>query len=157
MCLSTKVPFNAAVSGAPYVQNAIGSVFGSIGPIFITVAMIMFAFTTLIGNLYYVDNALIFLNRKKKPSQRFMKLFYVAASAVIFIGTTIPMDAAWATADITMGGMTLINLPTCVFLGKIAFDCLRDYEEQKKDGKNPVFKCKSIGLDEDEFAFWKSH
>lgn len=155
MCLSTGVPFGVTVSGAPYVQNAISTVFGGAGPVFITVAMVMFAFTTLIGNLYYVDNALIFLNGKNKPSKRFIHIFYIAASFIIFIGAIMPMDAAWAAADICMGGMTLINLPVCAFLGKIAFDCLKDYETQKKSGQNPVFKAKSIGFDEDELDFWK--
>ena len=63
MCLSSGVERSEAVSGAPYVQNAIYTVFGKIGPTFITVAMVLFAFTTLLGNLYYVDNALIFLNK----------------------------------------------------------------------------------------------
>ena len=135
MCLSTGVPINPAVSGAPYVQIAISTVFGYIGPIFITVAMVLFAFTTLIGNLYYVDNALIFLNGKKKPSKNFMRIFYIAATAIVFAGALMPMDAAWAMADITMGGMTLINLPVCALLGKIAFDCLKDYESQKKAGQ----------------------
>ena len=155
MCLSTGVAIDATVAGAPYVQTAIGSVFGIAGPIFITVAMVLFAFTTLIGNLYYVDNALIFLNHRNIPSRRFMHIFYVAASAIIFIGAIIPMDAAWAMADITMGGMTLINLPVCVMLGKRAIDCLKDYETQKKAGKNPVFKASSIGLNEDELDTWK--
>ena len=155
MCLSTGVPITSVVSGAPYVQNAIASVFGWIGPIFITVAMVLFAFTTLIGNLYYVDNALIFLNGKTKPSEKFMKVFHVFCALVVFIGATITMDAAWAMADITMGGMTLINLPVCVLLGKIATDCLKDYEKQRKMGKEPVFKAASIGLNEEEFDFWK--
>ncbi len=155
MCLSTGVPITPIVSGAPYVQNAIASVFGWIGPIFITVAMVLFAFTTLIGNLYYVDNALIFMNGKTKPSEKFMKVFHVFCALVVFIGATITMDAAWAMADITMGGMTLINLPVCVLLGKIATDCLKDYEKQRKMGKDPVFKAASIGLDEEEFDFWK--
>lgn len=155
MCLSTGVARNAAVSGAPYVQNAIYSVFGPIGPIFITVAMVLFASTTLIGNLYYVDNALIFLNNKKKPSKRFMNVFYVLCSLVIFVGAIIPMDTAWAMADITMGAMTLINLPVCVMLSKVAFDCLKDYEKQKKSGQDPIFKASSIGLNEAEIDFWK--
>ena len=155
MCLSTGVARNAAVSGAPYVQNAIFSVFGPIGPIFITVAMVLFASTTLIGNLYYVDNALIFLNNKKKPSKRFMNIFYVFCSIVIFVGAIIPMDTAWAMADITMGAMTLINLPVCVMLSKVAIDCLRDYEKQKKSGQDPIFKASSIGLNEAEIDFWK--
>lgn len=154
MCLSTGVARDASVSGAPYVQNAISTVFGTAGPVFITVAMVLFAFTTLIGNLYYVDNALIFLNGKNKPSKKFMKIFYVVASVIVFVGAIIPMDAAWAMADICMGGMTLINLPVCVLLGKIAIDCLKDYETQKKSGQNPVFKAKTIGFDEGELDFW---
>lgn len=92
--LSTGILPSPALSGTPYVQASISTVFGNIGPIFITVAMVMFAFTTLIGNLYYVDNALIFLNGKTMPSKRFMHIFYIAASLIIFIGATIPMDAA---------------------------------------------------------------
>ena len=155
MCLSTGVARNAAVSGAPYVQSAIGTVFGTAGPIFITVAMVLFAFTTLIGNLYYVDNALIYLNRKKKPSKKFMNIFYIFAALIIFVGAIIPMDAAWAMADITMGGMTLINLPVCVALGKYALGCLKDYEKQKKSGIDPVFKASSIDINEEMLDTWK--
>ena len=155
MCLSTGVARDAAVSGAPYVQNSIATVFGAPGPMFITVAMVLFAFTTLLGNLYYVDNALIYLNGKNKPTKLFMNIFYVFAVLIIFVGALIPMDVAWAMADITMGGMTLINLPTCIFLGKKAMDCLKDYEKQKKAGKNPVFKASNIGLDEEKFDAWK--
>ena len=139
MCLSTGVPHTEEVSGAMYVQNAISTVFGKIGPLFITIAMILFAFTTLLGNLYYVDNALIFMNHKKAPSKRFSVIFKIICILVVFLGAVIPMDAAWAMADITMGGMTLINLPACMLLGKVAIDALRDYEKQKKKGKNPVF------------------
>ena len=155
MCLSSGVERSEAVSGAPYVQNAIATVFGKVGPTFITVAMVLFAFTTLLGNLYYVDNALIFLNKKKQPSETFMHLFHIGCAVVVFLGAIIPMNAAWAAADITMGGMTLINLPTCVILGKIAIDTLKDYEKQKKEGKNPHFHAKDIGLNVDELDFWK--
>ena len=154
MCLSTGVARDAAVSGAPYVQSAISTVFGTAGPIFITVAMVLFAFTTLLGNIYYVDNALTYLNRKNKPSKRFMQIFYLACTVVVFVGAIIPMDAAWAMADITMGLMTLINLPTCVMLGKTAVDCLKDYEKQKKAGKDPIFKADTVGLSEKELDFW---
>mgnify|MGYP002627433038 FL=1 len=155
MCLSTGVARDAAVSGAPYVQSAISTVFGWAGPVFITVAMVLFAFTTLLGNIYYVDNALAYMNNKTPPSKRFMNIFYIVCVIIVFVGALIPMDAAWAMADITMGAMTLINLPTCMALGKIATDCLKDYETQKRAGKNPVFKAKAIGLDEDNFDFWK--
>ena len=155
MCLSTGVVRDAAVAGAPYVQNVIQSVFGTAGPLFITVALVLFGFTTLIGNLFYVYNAVIFLNHDEKPSDRTMYVLMLFFTTVIFIGAVIPMGAAWAMADICMGGMTIINLPVCMLLGKIAVDCMKDYEKQRKDGKNPVFKASSIGLDEEELEFWK--
>ena len=155
MCLSTGVVRDASVAGAPYVQNAISTVFGTAGLIFITISMTLFAFTTLIGNLYYVDNALAYLNHKNKPSKRFMILFNIFAVIIIFVGAVIPMDAAWAVADITMGCMTIINLPTCILMSKVGIDCLKDYEKQKKMGKNPVFKGINIGLNEECLDTWK--
>lgn len=155
MCLASGVGISEEVSGAPYVQMAVSSVFGNIGPVFIAIAMVFFAFTTLIGNLYYVDNALAYLNHRQMPGKRFMRLFYLAAVAVIFIGALIPADAAWALADITMGLMTLINLPCCARLSGVAIKALKDYEKQKADGKDPVFKGSAIGLDPDTIEFWK--
>ena len=156
MCLSSGVGYDASVSGAPYVQNAISTVFGKAGPIFITLAMILFAFTTLLGNLYYVDNALTYLNKKRQPSKRFMNIFYLCAVVVVFAGAIAPMEFAWTMADITMGGMTLINIPCCLILSGTVFKALRDYEKQKKQGKTPVFRAANIGLDEDELHYWKT-
>lgn len=155
MCLSSGVAPSAEVSGILYVQKAISTVFGHFGPAFITVAMILFAFTTLLGNLYYVDNALIYLNGKKNPSARFMVIFRLCCVAVIFFGAIISMDTAWAAADITMGLMTIINLPCCALLYGVVNKTLKDYEKQKKEGKNPVFVGKHVGLKEDEISFWK--
>ncbi|MBP3871058.1 MAG: alanine:cation symporter family protein [Faecalicoccus sp.] len=155
MCLSTGIAHTPDVAGAPYVQNAISTVFGSIGPTFITIAMLLFGFTTLLGNLYYVDNALAYLNGKKVPSKKFMNYFYIVCVVVIFLGAIIPMDAAWALADITMGGMTIINIPSCLLMSKTALAALKDYEVQKKAGGPIVFMGKNIGLDESTIDFWK--
>ncbi len=155
MCLSSGVPYGEAVSGAPYVQNAISTVFGKAGPVFITVAMVLFAFTTLIGNLYYVDNALIYMNKKRQPSKKFMTVFYIICTVIIFFGAIIPMDFAWTMADITMGLMTLINIPCCLILSSTVVKALRDYEKQKKSGKNPHFRAADIGLDPERLSFWK--
>ena len=156
MCLSTGIAHTPDVAGAPYVQNAISSVFGGIGPIFITAAMILFAFTTLLGNLYYCDNALAYLNNKKMPTKKFMTIFYVFCVIVIFTGAQMPMAAVWAIADITMGGMTIINLPACVILGNYAIDALTNYEDQKKLGKDPVFVASDIGLSDKLVMTWKA-
>ncbi|MDO4650151.1 MAG: alanine/glycine:cation symporter family protein [Eubacteriales bacterium] len=155
MCLSSGVVRNEAVSGAPFVQNATETVFGTAGPIIITVAMVLFAFTTLLGNLFYVDNALAYLNGKKMPTKTFMNCFHLICVVVIFLGAIMPMDACWALADITMGGMALINVPSCVLLSGTAVAALKDYEKQRKAGKNPRFRGKDIGIDEAELSYWK--
>ncbi len=153
MCVCSGVEPTEAMSGAPYVQAALGETLGFIGPVFITVAMILFAFTTLLGNLYYVDKAVIYL-LGKTPSKRFMVIYYIVASLLIFIGASLSADLLWNIADITMGGMTLINIPVIIYLSKYAFRALKDYEEKIKSGKDVSFKAKDIDLPHD-VDYWK--
>ena len=153
MCMCSGVEPTKEISGAPYVQLALSSTLGKFGPIFITVAMILFAFTTLLGNLYYVDKCIIFI-MGKIPSKKFMRVYHIIASLVIFVGAGLSADLLWNIADITMGGMTIINMPVILFLGKYAFRALKDYDKQRKQGKTPVFKAKNIGLPHD-VDYWK--
>lgn len=153
MCMCSGVEPTKEISGAPYVQLALSSTLGKFGPIFITVAMILFAFTTLLGNLYYVDKCIIFI-MGKIPSKKFMRVYYIIASLVIFVGAGLSADLLWNIADITMGGMTIINMPVILILGKYAFRALKDYDKQRKQGKTPVFKAKNIGLPHD-VDYWK--
>lgn len=145
MCMSSGVEPSAELSGAPYVQTALSSTLGVFGPIFITVAMLMFAFTTLVGNLFYVDKAIFFIF-KKMPSKTFMRIYYIIASLVILLGAGLSADLLWGIADITMGAMTIINMPVILYLGKYAYRALKDYEKQRKDSVEPVFKAKNIDL-----------
>ena len=147
MLLCSGVEPTEAAQGAPYVQVALSSVFGSIGPIFITVAMVLFAFTTLIGNLYYVDNALAYL-MKKVPSKQFMIVFRIVAVALIFLGASLSIDLVWNLADVLMGIMVIINIPVILILSRPALAALKDYTAQRKTGRNPVFKAASINLKE---------
>lgn len=145
MCMSSGVEPTAKLSGAPYVQAAVQSTLGDFGPIFITVAMILFAFTTLLGNLFYVDKSLGYL-LGRQPGKVFMRVYYVIASAIILLGAGLNADLLWGIADLTMGGMTLINMPVILILSKYAVRCLNNYTEQRKQGKEPTFRAKDIGL-----------
>ncbi len=155
LCLVTNARRSAETAGAPYVQQALSSLLKGFGPTFLTIAMVLFAFTTLIGNLYYVDNGLKFLHHNRMPGKRFMTAFRIISAVVIFVGALIPMDAAWALADITMGGMAIINIPCCIILAGTVCKALRDYEKQKKTGIDPVFHAKDIGMDTSKLDYWK--
>lgn len=145
MCMSSGIENTPDVSGAPYVQMSLKAALGEFGPVFITVAMIFFAFTTLLGNLFYVDKAFSFI-LKRTPSKTFNTIYYIVASLIILLGAGLNADLLWNIADITMGGMTLINMPVSVLLSKYAIRALNDYIKQRKAGKEPIFNAKDIDL-----------
>ena len=153
MCMCSGVEPAEELSGAPYVQQALSSVFGSFGPAFITAAMILFAFTTLIGNLYYVDRCWLFLF-KKMPGKKFMTAYRIAASVIIFVGAGLSAGLLWDIADVMMGLMTIINVPVIFILGKYVYRALKNYEEQRRQGVDPVFRAKDIELPH-EVDYWK--
>lgn len=153
MCVCAGVEATPELSGAPYVQAALSATFGEFGPIFITVAMILFAFTTLIGNLYYVDQCIYHL-LGHKPGKVFRTVYYVIASLVILLGAGLSAGLLWNIADITMGAMTLVNIPVIVILSKYVVGALKDYEKQRKERLQPVFKAENINLP-DNVDYWQ--
>ena len=152
MCMCSGVEPDASLSGAAYVQASLSETLGGFGPVFITVSMILFAFTTLLGNLFYVDKAIIHI-LKRQPSKWAMRIIHVICALVIFAGAGLTADLLWNIADISMGLMALINIPVIIILGKYAFRTIKDYEKQRKEGKNPVFKTKDIDFP-DKVDYW---
>ncbi len=146
MCMCSGVEPTEAMSGAPYIQASLSAALGSFGPVFITIAMVLFAFTTLLGNIYYVDQCIVYL-LKRAPGKAFERVYHVIAALVIFVGAILSADLLWNIADITMGAMTVINIPVILVLSKYAFRALKNYEQQRRDGKEPVFHSKDIGMD----------
>lgn len=153
MCMASGVEPTEKLSGAPYVQASLSATLGKAGPVFITVAMILFAFTTLLGNLFYVDKAFNHI-LKKTPGKTFNTVYYIIASALIFLGAGLSADLLWGIADITMGLMTIINIPVIIILGKYAFRALDDFTAQRKQGKEPTFNAKNIDLP-DKVDYWQ--
>lgn len=152
MCLCSGVEPTAEAKGAPYVQAALQSALGDFGPIFIAVSMALFAFTTLIGNYYYCEGCLRFIF-KKTPSQTFMNVFRIIAAIIVLLGAMLSMQLAWDTADLFQAMMVVINIPVILILGSKAMLALKDYVDQRKEGKDPEFKAASIGLTE-ETDYW---
>ena len=125
---------------------------GGFGTIFITIALCLFAFTTLIGNFYYAEMGLKFLCGRKPP-KAVINTFRIIAAAIVLAGATMEFSIVWNTADVLMGLMALINLPVILILCKPAIQAMNDYTKQKKAGKDPVFKAANIQL-KDKTDFW---
>ena len=82
-----------------------------------------------------------------------MTIFRIAAAVMVFIGAQNNIDVAWSLADITMGVEAIVNIVVILLLSGIAIKALRDYEQQKAEGKEPVFRESNIGLDNTDV--WK--
>ena len=135
MCLSSGIVPSEELTGAPYVQTALATKFGNFGFYFITLALLLFAFTTLIGNLFYCDGCINYIVNRK-ADKKIMIVFRIFACGLIFIGALMDFSMVWNLADVLMGIMTIINLPVIVVLGNIAMNALQDYHKQKKEGKD---------------------
>lgn len=136
-------------TGIQYVQNAVRANFGELGIHFISIAIFLFAFSSLIGNYCYAEANVKFI----KDNKTVLNIFRLCCLIMIFFGTQMSLDAAWNLADLLMGFMAIVNIIAIISLGNIAIKCLKNYTDQKKQGKEPVFKAKDIGLDNTEY--WK--
>ena len=136
---------------AAYIQDSLVMNFGAFGSLFITAALALFAFTTLIGNYYYAEMNINYLIKGATDNKTFMLVYRLAAVFIIFIGAQFSAGLAWDLADVLMGFMALINVPVCLILGGTAFKALEDYVAQRKAGKDPVFKASSIGVKDTDY------
>ena len=152
MCLFSGATIDPELKGAPYVAASMRAALGDFGPIFMAVAVCLFAFTTLIGNYYYTEGCLRFI-LKRDPGKGFMTCWRLLCSALVFVGAIISANLAWDGADLTQALMVLINVPVILLLGKPAFDALKDYRAQRAMGNDPSFKAANIGLTDTEC--WK--
>jgi len=150
MCLCTGIVPTPEAQGAPYVQTALRAVFGGAGPVFIAIAMSLFAFTTLLGNYYYCEGCLKYILRRS-PGVKFMTVFRLIATVIVFLGAIVSMGLAWDMADLLMAVLVIINIPVILMMGKPAIDALQDYTRHKKEGKDPHFRAADIGVQGTDF------
>lgn len=139
--LLSDVDLSGGLTGIQLTQNALSSQIGSFGSIFIAICVLLFAFSSIVGNYYYGEANIEFLTKKKI----YLNLYRICVAVMVLFGATVSMDIVWNLADVFMALMAITNLIAIALLGKIAFKALDDYRAQKKAGiKDPVFKASSI-------------
>lgn len=137
---------SGVLDGIPFVQKAISANVGNWGIHFITLSIFAFAFSSLIGNYYYAESNILFIKNNKK----LLFIFRITCLLAVFFGAQADFSMMWNIADITMGCMATVNILVILVLGNTAMKVLKDYEKQKKEGENPVFKAKNVGIDNTE-------
>ena len=108
---------------------------GAMGGWYLTAAIFLFAYSTIIANYFYGETNIRFIY--DKPWTIFV--FRLLSGIVVLIGGYLTLQQAWSIVDLAMALMTILNLIAVVCLSKYAFRLLQDYLQQRKEGKDPVF------------------
>ncbi|MGL5086732.1 MAG: alanine:cation symporter family protein, partial [Clostridium sp.] len=146
------VPLDGSLKGIELTQIALTSQVGSWGGVFISICILLFAFSSIIGNYYYGESNIQFITGKKI----YLYGYRAFVALMVFFGSIASIDIVWNLADVFMGLMAITNLVAIVLLSNIAFKALKDYNKQKKAGiKEPVFHSSSIPELGDEVSEWK--
>ena len=127
-------------NGIVLTQNSLAVHVGSWAPYFIAIAIVFFAFSSIVGNYYYGETNIEFMNAHKG----WLTGYRILVLAMVMFGSVAQISLVWNLADLFMGLMAMINIIIILLLGRIAFRVLDDFTKQRKQGKNPVFFAKSI-------------
>jgi len=134
--LFSGVDAQGGVNGIALTQAALEAEVGRFGTVFVAMAILMFAYSSIIGNYYYGVANIHFLTKKKWAITLYRLL---SGGVMVVFGALASLDLVWSLGDLCMALLTACNLYAIVRLGKYAFRLLDDYRAQKKAGKNPVF------------------
>jgi alanine or glycine:cation symporter, AGCS family len=140
MILLSGVFTNDSLTGIELTQAAMSTHIGTWANSFVAIAILLFAFSSIIGNYYYGETNIEFIQSNKL----WLFIYRLAVLAMVVFGSLAGIQIVWDLADLFMGLMAVINLVAIFLLGKVAFAALKDYGEQRKQGKDPVFHASSI-------------
>ncbi|SKB38611.1 alanine or glycine:cation symporter, AGCS family [Parapedobacter luteus] len=131
--------------GPAYTQHAIAAHFPTIGGPAVAIALLFFAFTTIMAYYYMAETNLSYLDSKGRHRWAIWVLRVLILFATYY-GTVKTAEAAWTLGDIGVGLMAWLNLIAILLLRKPALQALKDYRKQKKAGKDPVFNAAEHGI-----------
>lgn len=150
--LLSGLPLDGSMKGIELTQAALANEIGPWGGQFIAFSILLFAYSSIVGNYSYCETNLYFISRHPAGLQ----IYRLAVGAMVFFGSIAGLDLVWNMADLFMAIMTLINLISIVLLGNIALKALQNYKHQKDKGiKNPVFKATDIPEITTDLSEWK--
>ena len=144
---------NPELNGIALTQAALEGEVGAWGPVFVAVAIFLFAYSSIIGNYYYGEANVRFMSR----DPRAVTLFRVCSGGVmVMFGALVSLDTVWSIIDLCMALLTACNLVAIILLGKYAFRLLDDYRRQKRQGiKSPVFHRSQLPELEHDLECWE--
>ena len=143
--------FDKDLNGIQLTQAALNSEIGSIGSIYIAIAILFFAYSSILGNYYYGEANIHFVTKKRWV----INVYRILVGIMVYYGSIASLKLVWDMADIAMAIMAIFNLIAIILLGKYAYYLLFDYMSQKKAGiKSPTFHKNTMKDIENDIECW---
>lgn len=143
--------YDGQLDGILLTSAAITSELGKAGHWFLSLAIFLFAYSTIIANYFYGENNIRFITGKRWPIQ----VFRVITGGVVLVGGLVTLQTAWSFVDLAMGLMTIVNLVAIVWLSPKAVKLFHNYIEQRKAGKDPEFDRSMMPDIADDLDAWE--
>ena len=126
-------------NGIALTQAALQHEIGHAGVYFVAIAILMFAYTSIIGNYYYGEANLRYL-LGDKPGRGYLIVFRVLSGGLfVLFGGYASLETVWSVGDLFMALITAVNLFAIVRLSPLVWRLLDQYRAQRKAGQDPVF------------------
>ncbi len=133
-------------AGPAFTQMAVDTLVPGVGRAFVAIALFFFAFTTLMAYYYYAESNVAYLARNFKNHKLVFNITRVVLLVMTFYGSINTAGTAWLLGDVGVGLMAWLNIIAIILLTKTGVATLRDYEEQKAQGIDPVFDPRKLGI-----------
>ena len=98
-----------------------------------TVIVLFFAFSSIIGNYFYGEVNMDFISRRPIASW----IFRGCVLVMVYFGSVASLNIVWNLADLFMALMAMLNLAAIALLGRYAFAAMKDYFKQRSEGGEP--------------------
>jgi alanine or glycine:cation symporter, AGCS family len=125
----------SGVTGMALTQASMSALVGDWGVGFMAVALLFFAFTSIMANTYYGEASLAFIH----PDRRLLTAYRCVVLLGIFAGSQLDLPLVWAMADLSMAFMTIVNLVAVLLLSGVVIKLMHDYNAQLALHVEPVF------------------
>ncbi|HDR2690213.1 sodium:alanine symporter family protein [Enterobacter ludwigii] len=136
LLLAGPVPHSSETAGIQLLQQALVNLTGGWGAGFVSLILLLFAFSSIVVNYLYAENNLIFL---KVDSRRMITLLRLGVILMVLAGSLLSMPLVWQLADVFMALMAITNLTAILLLSPVVTLIARDYLRQRKLGVPPIF------------------
>ena len=128
--------YQGDADGIILTARAMNHHLGAMGAWYLTASIFLFAYSTIIANYFYGEANIRFICDKKWV----INGFRIASGLVVLAGGFLTLQQAWCIVDLAMALMTIINLIAVLLLSKYAFRMLHNYLQQRREGRDPVFR-----------------